>query len=102
MKKLFILTVTIFIVSSPIVYSQFYFESCGILVPGVECILFAADAGGEYLLDNYGGFNIGDRVSVTGLWNPGCFSVCMEGLGCIENNTISACPPPSIPPPESR
>jgi len=68
-----------------------YFDDCGVLVQGVECLLFKADGGGLYVLDNTGDFNVGDRVRVRGVLNPDCVSICMQGNGCIEHNTISVC-----------
>ena len=67
------------------------FTDCGELVQGVECVLFLADAGGLFLLDNLGGFNVGDQVEVTGRLDPGCFTICLEGDGCIFQNTIADC-----------
>jgi len=69
-----------------------YFEGCGVLVQGVECVLFQADTGGLYALDNIGDFQVGDRVWVQGVLNPYCATICMQGNTCIENNIISACP----------
>ena len=67
------------------------FTDCGELVQGVECVLFLADSGGLFLLDNLGGFNVGDQVEVTGCLDPGCFTICLEGDGCIFQNTIADC-----------
>jgi hypothetical protein len=67
------------------------FEGCGVLVQGVECVLFQADAGGLYLLENLDGFGVGDRVLVAGILDPDCFTICLEGDGCIFENTIEAC-----------
>jgi hypothetical protein len=67
------------------------FDDCGVLIQGVECVLFQADAGGVYVLDNYGGFHVGDRVHVQGTLDPGCFTFCMQGDGCIRNNSIRSC-----------
>ncbi len=64
---------------------------CGELVQGVECVLFLADSGGLFLLEDLGGFNVGDRVEVAGCLDPGCFTICLEGDGCIFQNTIEAC-----------
>jgi len=64
---------------------------CGELVQGVECVLFLADSGGLFLLENLGGFNVGDQVEVTGCLDPGCFTICLEGDGCIFQNTIEDC-----------
>ena len=68
-----------------------YFDGCGVLVQGVECVLFEPDTGGLYFLTNTGNFNVGDHVRVRGLMNPDCVTICMQGNGCIEQNTISAC-----------
>lgn len=68
------------------------FEDCGNIVQGVECVLFEADTGGLYLLDDLGGFGVGDRVFVSGILDPDCFTICLEGDGCIFENTIGACP----------
>ncbi len=69
------------------------FEGCGVLIQGVECILFQADSGGLYILTNLGGFSVGDRVKVRGCLNPVCVSFCQQGNGCIEDNLIEACDP---------
>jgi len=68
-----------------------YFDGCGVLVQGVECVLFEPDTGGLYLLDNLKHFQVGDHVRVRGVLNPDCVTICMQGNGCIEQNTISAC-----------
>jgi len=68
-----------------------YFDDCGVLVQAVECVLFQADTGGLYLLNNLDKFQVGDYVRVRGILNPSCVSICMQGNGCIEYNTISAC-----------
>lgn len=66
------------------------FEGCGVLVQGVECVLFQADAGGLFLLSNLGSFQVGERVEVRG--RPrNCITICQQGNGCIEDNTIRAC-----------
>ena len=65
------------------------FQDWGSLIAGVECVLFQADSGGVYVLDNHGGFSVGDRVQVRGILEPTCFTICMQGDGCILNNTIS-------------
>jgi len=68
-----------------------YFDDCGLLVQAVECVLFQPDTGGLYLLNNLGKFKVGNHVRVRGILNPSCASICMQGNGCIEYNTISAC-----------
>ena len=45
--------------------------------------------GGMYLLENYGDFEVGDRVRVKGVLDQACFTICMEGNGCIRSNSIS-------------
>jgi hypothetical protein len=65
------------------------FQDWGSLILGVECVLFQADSGGVYVLDNNGNFSVGDRVQVRGTLEPSCFTICMQGDGCILNNTIS-------------
>jgi hypothetical protein len=67
-----------------------YFDGCGVLVQGVECVLFQAQDGGLYVLNNLGDFQVGDYVRVRGVLDPYCATFCMQGNGCIENNTISA------------
>ena len=68
-----------------------HFDGWGVLVQGVECVLFQANEGGLYVLDNLGDFQVGDRVRVCGTLNPYCVTMCMQGNGCIEQNTISSC-----------
>ena len=68
------------------------FEGCGVLVQGVECVLFLADAGGLYVLDNLWDFRVGDRVRVRGQLSSPCFTFCMQGDGCILHNIIWPCP----------
>ena len=58
---------------------------------GTECVLFQADSGGLFLLENLGGFGVGDRVLVTGLLDPDCFTICLQGDGCVFENTIEDC-----------
>jgi len=69
------------------------FEDCGTLIQGVECVLFDSDNFGLYKLTNLDGFSVGDRVLVKGQLNPTCNTVCLQGDGCIENNTIEVCTP---------
>lgn len=67
------------------------FDGCGTLFEGVECLLFDADSAGVYLLENYGHFRDGDRVHVAGWLDPFCITICMQGNGCIHDNTICPC-----------
>ena len=73
-------------------------DMCGELVPGAECVLFQQDFGGIYVLANYAGFQVGDRVRVNGSLTRDCITVCMQGDGCIQENTIEACSPTPIIP----
>ena len=66
------------------------FVGAGELTQGVECVLFHADAGRLYLLDNMGDFEVGDRVIVAGVLDPQCATICQQGDGCIHANTIVA------------
>ncbi|MBI4584834.1 MAG: hypothetical protein HY717_12535 [Planctomycetes bacterium] len=68
------------------------FDGCGTLVQGAECVLFAAESGGWYVLENLGGFKAGDRVRAAGTIDPDCATICMQGEGCIRQNTIALCP----------
>ncbi len=74
--------------------AQSDFESCGTLVTGVECVLFRADSNDQsYVIANRASFVAGDRVRVVGRLDAACVSACQQGGGCIEENTIEACPP---------
>ncbi len=75
----------------PCAKGQECFTGCGELVQGVECVLFQADSGGLFLLEDLGAFNVGDRVEVTGCLDPACFSICLQGDGCIFQNSIADC-----------
>lgn len=68
-----------------------FFAGCGNLVQGVECVLFSPDAGGVYVLDAIGSFQVGDRVWVSGPVDPGCITFCQQGDGCIHNRSIGEC-----------
>jgi hypothetical protein len=69
---------------------QTVFAECGRLIQGADCVLFQADSGGSYLLDNLAGFAVGDRVRVVGTLDADCFSACLPTSGCIHDNTLSA------------
>jgi len=68
-----------------------FFHGCGTLIQGVECVLFDSDTAGVYVVENLGGFGVGDRVRVEGELNDTCTTICMEGDGCIEQNVITSC-----------
>ncbi len=68
------------------------YSMCGDIVQGVTCPKLFLDTDGLlWILDTYGTFDIGDNVLVTGTEVPGCISICQQGDGCIQNNTISSC-----------
>ncbi|MEW5924242.1 MAG: T9SS type A sorting domain-containing protein [Candidatus Zixiibacteriota bacterium] len=69
------------------------YEACGILVQGAECILFQSSYPDNLLLilDNLGGFGLGDTVHVAGLYDPDCLSFCMQGDGCLLGTQIESC-----------
>jgi hypothetical protein len=89
----FVGTITIVcVVISQTAYAQpVFFGDCGTLIQGVECVLFDSDNYGVYVVENLGGFGVGDRVRVEGKLNDTCITFCMEGDGCIEQNQISSC-----------
>lgn len=78
-------------------------DICGILVQGVnQCVLFELGDGTRYLLDSEGGFLVGTQVHVVGTIQPTCYSICLQGNGCIAVQLIELCqaqvaPPPSLP-----
>jgi len=68
------------------------FDDCGTLIQGIECPLFDSDNFGVYFIGfDLGGFTIGERVHVIGVLVPDCVTICMEGDGCVFDNTISDC-----------
>lgn len=69
-------------------------DDCGIIYAGVEggCVLIGLDHYGSWLVaGDLGPYGIGDRVRVSGMLDPGCYSTCMEGNGCILIETIGPC-----------
>ena len=78
--------------------AQSDYDDCGVLFEGVECVLFAAQSGGVYTLENLGGFGVDDLVFVAGTLDPGCVTICTEAEGCIFDNSIVAfaCGPPVV------
>lgn len=69
----------------------FPFNDCGTLVPGVTCpVLFEDSQNLKWLLDNTGGFVLGDVVRVIGIADPGCITFCQQG-GCISVTSINMC-----------
>jgi hypothetical protein len=98
MKSAWQLSVVLFLVGmiTPNVYSESVtspFDDCGTLFEGVElwCVLFDSEHFGVYLLDDYGGYEVGDSVRVIGDVDSSCVNFCMEGDGCIYVDSISWC-----------
>lgn len=59
------------------------FVASGTMIQGGECLLFEADGGKQYVLDNTDGLEAGDEVTVIGQLDPGCATTCNAGGGCI-------------------
>jgi hypothetical protein len=61
------------------------FNDCGTLVmDGGGCILLEVANGDRYIPDDGGGgFPIGSVVTITGDFDPTCFSICFANVGCI-------------------
>lgn len=66
--------------------------ACGTLQRPLDCIYFVPFSGGAYLLDNYGTFQVGDTVQVTGYIYPDdqlqCWCFTFQST-CIRSNTIT-------------
>lgn len=70
----------------------FQFNTCGVLVAGVTCpLIFRADSGVTYTLENTGIFTVGSYVRVIGELDILCVTACGQGSGCIRGNTIESC-----------
>lgn len=68
------------------------FQGCGTLAAGPgDCVVFEADSGRRFLLDDYGGFRVGDRVEVAGPVVTGCNSACVTPCVQIARNSIGRC-----------
>lgn len=62
-------------------------DACGTLVQVGRCVLFSG-GGGNYVLSDYGDFNIGDAVRVVGTVNTNCTSICSEADGCVQGAIV--------------
>jgi len=74
--------------------AQQWVDDCGIIYEGVEagCVLIRLDHYGNWLIaGDLGPYDVGDRVRVSGMLDPDCFSICMEGDGCIYIESIGPC-----------
>ncbi|MCP3982247.1 MAG: DNRLRE domain-containing protein [bacterium] len=65
-------------------------SECGDLFQGVECVLFAADSGGNYIPSTTGPFGPGDRVFITGCVDPNLPTTCLQGTPLFVQ-TIQPC-----------
>ncbi|MBN1505858.1 MAG: hypothetical protein JW955_03385 [Sedimentisphaerales bacterium] len=67
-----------------------YFDTTGVLVQGVECVLFQTDGGQLFVLSDTHGHAVGDRIRVQGLLRSPCITICMQGNGCISHTITSS------------
>jgi len=79
--------------SGPVFAQAPPYAECGDLIQGVtgNCVLFADSQGREWLLNDYGSFVVGNHVLVTGIPDMFCITICQQGDGCIQQNTIASC-----------
>ncbi|HNQ24417.1 MAG TPA: hypothetical protein PKK06_15125 [Phycisphaerae bacterium] len=70
------------------------FSGCGTLGRGPQdcSVIFNADDGPSYALDNLGGFHLGDHVYVNGPVDEDAQACAPVSIPRIEDNTIAACP----------
>lgn len=75
------------------------FSAPGILVQGTNCVLFAPHGNPEvaFELENYGSFQVGDEVFVSGTLFWDCDTDCVDADGCVLDNTIEDFEIPDIP-----
>ncbi len=66
-------------------------DDCGELIAGVECTLLRLDDGRVFIPSSTDGFDVGDRVRVTGTVESDCVSICQQGDGCLDVDSISVC-----------
>lgn len=57
-------------------------DECGVIVRGQTCFLLAV-AGGRFYVADYGGYQEGDTVHVTGTVDRSCITICGDADGCI-------------------
>ncbi len=75
-----------------VVVAEGSFDGCGHLVQGVECVLFYPDGFPlDTLVIDIGPFGVGDYVRVVGALELGCPNVCLQGIGCVFDNSIVLC-----------
>ncbi|NIP44758.1 MAG: S8 family serine peptidase [candidate division Zixibacteria bacterium] len=97
MKRHIIILAVIFILSGAFITGDAFgqdslFSSCGVLIQGDQCVLFAPEGGGfEAALQFYADFQPGDSVYVSGFILFNCDTICAETDVCIVNNSIGSC-----------
>lgn len=80
---------------SALAQGPFPYDECGEFIQGVSCILFEDVNGRQLLLDvDVSGQPLGVQMRVTGNFDPTCFTICLQGDGCVFNSVILACGPP--------
>ncbi len=81
-----------------VVVAEGSFDGCGHLVQGVECVLFDPDGFPfDTLVIDIGPFGVGDYVCVVGDLELGCPNICLQGIGCVFDNSIVLCPGQGCP-----
>ncbi len=65
------------------------FDGPGTVVLGAECLLFASDTGGVFVLQNAPDAMAGDYLWVTGIVEFGCISTCQQGDGCLTAKSVA-------------
>ncbi len=66
------------------------YEDCGVIVQGVDCVVFAPFGDTVYLaLDYTGEFTVGDSVCISGVVDWGCDFGCSGVAGCIYTSSIT-------------
>jgi hypothetical protein len=77
------------ILNNDILDGSDYLAVCGTLISRGGCAILQDDAdGSEYVLDQYGGFSVGQRVHVVGEYRAACGGECAVGIACIRNNSV--------------
>lgn len=87
----FLLAASLFVGSSAAAQGLPY-DRCGTIIQGVTCPLLFNDSDGRVLLlDDYGGFQVGDSAQVIGTFDPSCVTICQQGNGCVAVTFIGTC-----------
>jgi hypothetical protein len=90
LSRLTILILALAILSAPALADddRAPFSGYGVFIQGVECVLFQATTGGLYITDL--DCPVGESAFIVGEVYD-CFSICMQGDGCLEVETIIGC-----------